>query len=299
MNLNNPHDKLFKAILQDKTLAKAYFSHFLPANLTEKIDFDSILLTDGSFIDEQLRASFADIVFSCRLRTGQVPVDICILIEHKSYIDPYTPFQFLYYLASAWMKTIASNQKPRLIIPILFYHGSKPWDYATIETHFATLASDLKCFLPNFDFVFSNLQALSDEKIWMVQNQFLAASFLALKHNHDSLWIERHLVELFSQILPGKSNLNWQFSVYVFNFVTLSQELRVELLENIPPNRKDEIMNTLELLRQEGRQEEAVRRTTEFVLSSFKNGIDIQLIGKIMKISTEEVIGILKEHHLV
>ena len=58
-------------------------------------------------------------------------------------------------------------------------------------------------------------------------------------------------------------------------------------------------MNTLELLRQEGRQEEAVRRATEFVLSSFKNGIDIQLIGKIMKISTEEVIGILKEHHLV
>ena len=73
-------------------------------------------------------------------------------------------------------------------------------------------------------------------------------------------------------------------------------------MENLPPNKKDEIMNTLELLRQEGRQEgrqeEAVRRTTELVLSSFKNGLDIQLIGKIMEISTDQVREILKAHQL-
>ena len=298
MNLNNPHDKLFKAILQDKTLAKAYFSHFLPAFLVESIDFESITLANVSYVDEKLSGSFADIVFACSLRNNEAEIDIGILIEHKSYVDFHAPFQLLYYIASAWMQAVANKQKPRLIIPILFYQGSKPWEYANIDDYFANLPSNLHHYLPNFDFVFTNLQAIGDEEMWTLTNQFLAASFLALKHYHDAKWLESHLVELFSQIIPAKTNLNWQFSVYVFNFVTLSQELRVELLENIPPNRKDEIMNTLELLRQEGRQEEAVRRTTELVLSSFKNGLDIQLIGKIMEISTDQVREILKAHQL-
>ncbi len=182
MKLNNPHDKLFKAILQDQTLAVDYFNHFLPAQVVEQIDFDTLTLSNTSYIDEKLRDTYADMVFSCDLKNDAEPIEIALLLEHKSYIDRHAPFQILYYIASAWMQAISNKQPPRLIIPVLFYHGQEPWGYATIGDYFKYLHPTLLQHVPDFDFIFNNLNGMSDDQIRKITNQFLAANFLAMKH---------------------------------------------------------------------------------------------------------------------
>ncbi len=139
MKINNPHDKLFKAILQDQTLAIDYFNHFLPAQVVRQIDFDTLNLSNSTYIDENLKDTFADMVFVCDLKKGDEPVEIALLLEHKSYIDRNVPFQILYYMTSAWMQAISNKQRPKMIIPILFYHGQEPWGYATIGDYFKGL----------------------------------------------------------------------------------------------------------------------------------------------------------------
>lgn len=304
MTLHNPHDKLFKAILEDKTLAAAYFRHFLPEELVRALDFESIQLSTGSYIDDRLNASFADVVFTCLLKSQNKSIDLAILIEHKSYVDKNAPFQLLYYVASAWMQALARKQEPKLVIPVLFYHGVEPWEYAGIETFFRDLPDDLYVYLPKFDFVYNNLQSISDDQIWALTNSFLAASFLTMKHYRDNQWLEKNFMALISQNMPEGSNLYWQYLVYFFNFVQLNQQEIMNKLATLPPKKKKEIMTTYEMILEEGRQEGRqegrsageVKKTTEVVILSYKKGLEIGLIADITNLSLEDVQQILKEH---
>ncbi len=311
MNLNNPHDKLLKAILSDKTLAADYFTHFLPANIAGQIDFDTLQLSSASYIDENLKESFADLVFDCTIKTDGEPIEIALLLEHKSYVDQYAPFQILYYTAAAWMQRIANKQPPRAVIPTLLYHGKEPWDYTTIEDYFANLPKGLNAFLPKFDFVFNNLQAVADDQLWHITNQFLAANFLALKHYFDQQWLENNLRVLFAQSLEGKSKLNWQFHVYVLNFVKLKKQEIMELLLTLPTDQKTDILSTYDQLIEEGMQKGLEKglqqgmqkgqraQKVQSVIASFKNGLELSLIAKITQLSSDEVEQILRDQQLV
>ena len=314
MNLNNPHDKLFKAILQDKTLAIDYFQQFLPTHLVKNLDFESLTLTANSYVDDKLSANYADVVFTCKIKNKGTQVDLAILLEHKSYVDKNAPVQLLYYVATAWMQAIANKEKPRLVIPVLFYHGKEPWEYATIEDYFDDLPPELGIFLPNFEFVYNNIQGLSDQALWAITNQVLAISFLTMKHYHDHRWIENNLAALFAQIVPGMTNFNRQLSVYVFNFVQLNQEQIMNKLSTLSANRRKEVMSTYDLLieegmikgrqegrhenHQEGRQEGAAKKTFEVVCAAFTSGITPETIATIVDLSTEEVLQILSNHQL-
>lgn len=92
MELHQPHDQIFKAIMQDKLMVIDYLKAFLPNNIKENIDYNSLVLEDKSYIDELLKSSFSDIIYSCKLKDSNQQIEISILLEHKSYIDNNVPF---------------------------------------------------------------------------------------------------------------------------------------------------------------------------------------------------------------
>jgi len=55
------HDQFMKAVFRDVGRAQSYFQHRLPADLIEQIDLSKIQEVPGSFLNEELKASFADI----------------------------------------------------------------------------------------------------------------------------------------------------------------------------------------------------------------------------------------------
>ena len=64
---HQPHDKLFKQSFGDPATAAAFLREQIPEELTEAIDWDSLQLESGSFVDSTFRASESDLLFSAAL----------------------------------------------------------------------------------------------------------------------------------------------------------------------------------------------------------------------------------------
>ncbi|MBK1693075.1 Rpn family recombination-promoting nuclease/putative transposase, partial [Ectothiorhodospira mobilis] len=80
--LPNPHDTLFKALLEDPGRAAVLLRESLPAALTKRMAEDPVPV-EGSFVDEALRDTHSDRLFQVRLRDGRTAF-VYTLIEHKS-----------------------------------------------------------------------------------------------------------------------------------------------------------------------------------------------------------------------
>jgi len=185
--IHNRHDSFFRKILSDNEIATDYLKSYLPSNISEKLDFSTLTEVAHTYVSKELRQRFADIVFTCKLRNetdGELGanVQISILIEHKSYVDKFAPFQIGSYLFSGYLKQIKNSEDLMPIIPILFYHGRDKWEHKSIPELFDNLGHDFLQFIPNFEYLNHSLWDLSDKQIEDLSNHFLTASLLTLKH---------------------------------------------------------------------------------------------------------------------
>lgn len=144
-----------------------------------------------------------------------------------------------------------------------------------------------------------------------LENQLLSASFLSMKHYFESAWLEANLAELFSAISDEHRNLNQQYLVYLLNFVMLDIEKMKQITSNLSSAKTAVIMNTIDLLRQEGIEigmEKGIEKGIEIgiekdkeliVCNAFKNNISLFMIANITQLSESQVMDILKKFELV
>ena len=83
-----PHDAVFRQMLMHHAVAKDFMQLYLPAPFLAICELDSLQLVSGSFVEEDLRASYSDILYSLRTRHG--PGYVYALIEHQSTCLLYT-----------------------------------------------------------------------------------------------------------------------------------------------------------------------------------------------------------------
>ena len=127
---NNPHDGLFRALLDDPGRAAVVIREMLPPDIAAMMGDGMPVPVDGSYVDEALAGSQSDRLFQVSLTSG-TPAFVYVLMEHKSTIDPRTPLQLLSYMVRIWDRH-AQGKADRLralppILPIVVYHGQSPW----------------------------------------------------------------------------------------------------------------------------------------------------------------------------
>lgn len=130
----NPHDALFRALLDDPRRAAILLREQLPAPLAARLTADPPRLLDGSYIDEALRDTQSDRLYQVTLTGGQTAL-LYVLLEHKSAPDAGTPLQLLGYMVRIWTR-YAAGRASRLrrlppILPLVLYHGRTPWSIPT------------------------------------------------------------------------------------------------------------------------------------------------------------------------
>ena len=110
------HDHFIRAILADKVIATEYFRNYLPVHVSSKLNFSTLTQIPDTYLSSHLRKSISDIVFSCEKNNPDEKAKICLLIEHKSYPDKYTPFRsgVIYFQAYRNRSKIKKN------FPLLF-----------------------------------------------------------------------------------------------------------------------------------------------------------------------------------
>ena len=127
------HDEFVAKCFLDLELARAFFRHYLPAEILEQIDLERVSLEQGSFVDEDLRRSYSDLNYAVPLRDA-LQIDessrayIYILVEHKSQSDEFTVFQLLRYMVRIWQRELEAAKYQsgfRLppIVPLVLHHG--------------------------------------------------------------------------------------------------------------------------------------------------------------------------------
>ena len=104
-----PHDAIFRQMLTQKEVARDFLQLYLPAPFLSICDLNTLQLASGSFIEEDLRSSDSDILYSLQTRHGAGY--IYALIEHQSSPDKLMAFRLMRYMLQA-----GSTEKPGPLI---------------------------------------------------------------------------------------------------------------------------------------------------------------------------------------
>lgn len=246
-----PHDAVFKQFLTDPEVAKDFMAQHLPEAVRAVCDFKTLRLEPGSFIEENLRASYSDVLYS--LQTAGGDGYIHVLIEHQSTPDRHMAFRLLRYAVAVMQQHLqAGHQTLPLVIPMLFYNGKRsPYPFSTHWLHgFADPELASKVYGEHFPLV--DVTVIADDDI--LQHRKMAALTLVQKH----IW-QRDMSELLDKltalILAG--HLTGQHLISLVNYLLLAGEpsdakVFVQQLAQKVPQHKDKLMTIVEQLKQIG-----------------------------------------------
>ena len=133
-DVHQPHDRLFRAVFSDASEAAGLLQNALPDPLRHRFDWTTLSRREGTFIDEELRQSEADLLYQIQhLETGE-PMSVYVLLEHQSAPERLMRLRLLRYCCRIWEADLRSDTDRhglRPIIPVVFYQGSRGWAYST------------------------------------------------------------------------------------------------------------------------------------------------------------------------
>ena len=135
-----PHDALFKRVFGQVEKAQA----FLSESLKESIDFKSLQIEPGEYINRKLGDTSSDLLYSAKFKNSENSLYFYFLFEHKSTVDRGLPQQLLGYMNRIWKKLDRKINLP-VIMPILFYHGTEKWGDTPGCCGFCRGTSGCKC----------------------------------------------------------------------------------------------------------------------------------------------------------
>jgi predicted transposase/invertase (TIGR01784 family) len=167
--MSTPHDRLAKAVFSQLEHARSELSAVLPAALVERMDWSTLELLSGEFVDPALKHLHTDLLYTVRV-AGR---DACIyvLLEHMSTVERTMVLRLLRYMTRVWERFEQDRKGEPLpvIIPVVLHHSEAGW---TAPTRFRELLavepelSDVVApFVPDFGFVLDDLSVLDDEAL--------------------------------------------------------------------------------------------------------------------------------------
>lgn len=81
----SPHDALFKKVFSNVSHSAEALRTALPLEVANHVDWHSMALEPGSFVDEHLVSSHSDLLFNATI--NQAPGLVYCLFEHQSSVD--------------------------------------------------------------------------------------------------------------------------------------------------------------------------------------------------------------------
>jgi len=100
MEIFNPHDKFSKETFSIRENVIDFLQGTFPEEILEKLDLFTLALDNNSYIDEELKEHFSDIVYTCFCENNELKM--ALLFVHKSYPITCPYIQVLKYLLKIW-----------------------------------------------------------------------------------------------------------------------------------------------------------------------------------------------------
>lgn len=298
------HDKFVRAILADKSVAMDYFKACLPKYIVDRLNLSTLTQLSDTYVSKELRKTMSDIVYSCSVKDSEEELKVCLLLEHKSRLEKFTPVQLGSYIFSGFQKQIDQEKRLSPIVPILLYHGKEKWSYRTLISLFTNLDHEFRPHIPDYEYIFHDLGEIPDQQLKLLENKFLQASLLALKYSQIKAELIKWIPTILSLVVEAERNLQTSLIVYTFGISGLKEKEIITLIEDVPVSIKSTVMITWDIFvekgkkigleegRQEGRQEKTQKIVRNLVNSS---GLTDEQIARAAEVSIDYVTRIREQ----
>ena len=308
-----PHDATFRQFLTQPEIARDFMELHLPAELRALCDLSTLKLESGSFVEDDLRQYFSDVLYSLKTTAGDGYVHV--LIEHQSSPDRHMAFRLLRYAVAAMQRHLeAGHKKLPLVIPVLFYSGKRsPYPYSTRWLdEFDDPAVAEKLYGGSFPL--TDITVIPDDDI--MNHRSMAALTLLQKHIHqrDVATLTDRLATLLMADYLSSSQVAVLIHYLLQAGESADSEAFVRELAQRVPQHGDALMTIaqqreqkgIEKGRMEGRQEgiqlgeqrgiEKGEReaTLKIARTMLQNGLDQNIVMQMTGLTEEELAQI---HH--
>lgn len=297
---STPHDAVFKRFLRHPETANDFLMLYLPEAIRQRCDFATLRLQSASFIDEDLRAWYSDVLWSVRTTYGAGY--IYVVIEHQSSPDNHMAFRLMRYAIAAMQRHLDAGHKTLpLVVPMLFYHGAtSPYPFSlNWLDEFADPQLAKKLYGNQFPLI--DVTVMPDDEI--VQHRRVALLELMQKHirQRDLSGITESLaaVVMLGYTSPRQLRMLFHYMLQYGN--TAEPGVFLRRLARRLPQYEETLMSIAQKLKQEGRQEgrlegrleglqEGSRREALRIAGSMlQNGLDKETVQKITGLSADEL----------
>jgi hypothetical protein len=264
-----PHDAIFKAVFGQPDLARSELELLLPLAIRQHLDLATLKLRPGTFVDEALQQTHADLLYSVQTRSGNDAL-VYIVLEHKSTFDPSVGLQLLRGMVGAWTDWERSHPASKLpiLLPVVLSHDPKGWrsepEFGSMLDANPELLAVARPFLPLFRFVLDDLGA---QPLEAVAARDLNALALLVEL---ALWASRSRRRLH-EVAPRMGAISGAMEhdarvrllmpqLYIYIMWTAPPDLEGDELQAIlkqiaGPRGQEELMNAAEKLIEQGRAE--------------------------------------------
>ncbi len=287
-----PHDALFKNFVTKPQTAYDLLDIHLPSALRKICDLKTLRLESGSFIENNLRAYYSDVLYSLKMQ-GQDGY-VYALIEHQSSSDKHMAFRLMRYAIAAMQNHLdAGHDQLPLVIPMLFYHGlvtPYPYPMSWLQA-FSVPALAGQLYGGNFPLI--DVTVIPDDEI--MTHKHVAILELLQKHirRRDLSKLLKPLVTLISKGYTTKDQLISVIHYILQNGDTADPKGFILDLAYHLPQHKEELMTIAQKLKQEGHQVGKMEGGQETALkiahSMLANGYDRTEVMKLTGLSDKEL----------
>lgn len=303
--VQNPHDRLFKKILGSQANAIDFFQNYLPPEVLARMDLATLHPEEKSYVDESLRESYSDLLYSVSLKdSAGVAHDgfLYLLMEHKSTPDRFTALQLLHYMTMIWKSvaehpTTDSGHDSRLlpmILPLVLYHGESAWRFGCDFSSLLDLPGEaFHKYAVNFEYHLWDLSAIPDTEI---KGVVLTQTFLLiLKHVRDARFHEKLpgildlIVSLYNSDRTGLEDLR-ALLIYIFKAADrIDSREALQYIESRPVL-KERIMPTIaDLIGQEARLDGRTEGKLETARRMLADGLPVEKVLQYTGLSLDEL----------
>jgi predicted transposase/invertase (TIGR01784 family) len=161
-----PHDRTFKAAMANQQVAREFFEMHLPDSVKTVIDFDSLTLCQDTFVSNELKLTASDVLYSVNLN-GSLGY-IYALSEHQRKPEKFMPLRVIQYILAIMDRHLKQYPKEAilpLVVPLVFYHGKKPYPYTTDIKNLIVAPPSLIESILFQPFTLINARELSDKEL--------------------------------------------------------------------------------------------------------------------------------------
>ncbi|MBK8252361.1 MAG: Rpn family recombination-promoting nuclease/putative transposase [Polyangiaceae bacterium] len=148
--------------------ARDELKFILPKEIASQLDWSTLKLVPGTFVDDALQANYSDLLYSVKLQEKEC--FIYLLWEHQSSPDRFLIFRELKYVVrflDEWLTDHPDATHLPIVIPMVLAHGSRAWSCPLSFEELINIPEELKPsvlkYVPCFQVLIDDLYRETDD----------------------------------------------------------------------------------------------------------------------------------------